>query len=46
MGIPFTNTYARLPERFYSKSVPAKVPGAELIRLNAVLAEELGIDAG
>jgi len=44
MFIPFDNTYARLPERFYSQVVPARVPGAELIRVNRGLAEELGID--
>ncbi len=44
MGIPFQNTYARLPERFFSKQAPAKVPEPSLIRANAELAAELGID--
>ena len=44
MIIPFDNTYARLPERFYSRVAPAQVPGAELVRVNRGLAEELGID--
>ena len=44
MGIPFQNTYSRLPERFYSKQEPAKVPDPNLIRTNPELAEELGLD--
>ncbi len=44
MGIPFQNTYSRLPERFFSKQEPAKVPGPGLIRVNPELAEELGLD--
>ncbi|MGJ8634900.1 MAG: protein adenylyltransferase SelO [Luteolibacter sp.] len=46
MGIPFQNTYARLPERFFSEEAPVKVPGAELVRVNEGLAAELGIEAG
>ena len=45
MRIPFDNTYVRLPGRFYSRVDPARVPGAELIRVNRALAGELGIDA-
>ena len=44
MGIPFQNTYSRLPERFYSKQEPTKVPDPKLIRANRSLAAELGID--
>ena len=44
MGIPFQNTYARLPERFFSKQTPAKVPSPRLLRKNDALAAELGID--
>ncbi len=43
MGIPFQNTYARLPERFYSKQQPASAPEPILIRTNPALASELGI---
>ena len=43
--IPFSNTYARLPERFYSRQAAAHVPHPTLIRANDALAEELGIDA-
>ncbi len=42
--IPFDNTYARLPERFYSKQGAAAVPAPKLLRANAALAVELGID--
>ncbi len=44
MGISFQNTYARLPERFFAKQTPVKVPEAMLIRKNDALAMELGID--
>ncbi|MCP5536812.1 MAG: YdiU family protein [Akkermansiaceae bacterium] len=44
-AIPFDNTYARLPERFYVKQEPARVPGAGLVKVNGKLAEQLGIDA-
>jgi serine/tyrosine/threonine adenylyltransferase len=46
MNIAFDNTYARLPERFFAKQCPARVPEAKLIRLNFELAERLSIDAG
>lgn len=45
MRIPFDNTYAKLPERFYSREEPVGVPSPELVRVNDGLAEELGIDA-
>ncbi|HEX4158345.1 MAG TPA: YdiU family protein [Rhizomicrobium sp.] len=40
----FDNSYARLPERFYARLAPAKVSAPRLIRVNAPLAQELGID--
>jgi uncharacterized protein YdiU (UPF0061 family) len=40
----FDNTYARLPDRFYAKLAPEKVAAPRLIRVNAPLARELGID--
>ena len=43
MPIAFDNTYARLPERFYSRVNPARVPEPKLIRVNRGLATELGI---
>ncbi|MEE9369273.1 MAG: YdiU family protein [Pontiella sp.] len=42
--IPFDNTYARLPERFYAKQGAATVPAPKLLRANTALATELGID--
>lgn len=46
MNIAFDNTYARLPERFFTKQVPAQVPEPKLIRLNAALAAKLRMDIG
>lgn len=43
--IAFDNTYARLPERFYSRIHPTPVAEPGLIKLNLQLAEELGLDA-
>jgi serine/tyrosine/threonine adenylyltransferase len=40
----FDNTYARLPERFYARVDPTPVPAPRLIRVNAGLAECLGLD--
>ena len=44
MNIPFDNTYAQLPERFFAKQEPARVPEPTLIRLNRELAVQLSID--
>jgi len=44
--IPFDNSYARLPDRFFARVDPARRPAPELIRVNASLAAELGLDAG
>ena len=44
-AIPFDNTYARLPERFYSRVRPSAVATPGLIQLNVRLAEQLGLDA-
>ncbi len=46
MNILFDNTYARLPERFFTKQAPARVPEPKLIRLNLRLAAKLSIDTG
>ncbi|MBA4781800.1 MAG: YdiU family protein [Rhizobiales bacterium] len=43
-GIPFDNSYARLPEHFYVRQKPTPVAAPRLIRVNRALAEELGID--
>jgi uncharacterized protein YdiU (UPF0061 family) len=42
--IHFDNTYARLPERFFIRQQPARVPEPRLVRLNLRLAATLSID--
>ncbi len=42
--IPFDNRYARLPERFHQRVDPTPVTAPALLKVNAALAEELGID--
>src|SRR4051794_15223804 len=42
--IPFDNTYARLPENFHARVNPTPVAAPKLIKVNAALAEYLGID--
>jgi len=44
MTIPFDNTYARLPGRFFAKQIPATVPAPTLIKVNLALAKVLAID--
>ena len=43
-AIPFDNSYARLPEQFFTELDPTPVADPALIRVNIVLARELGID--
>ena len=43
-ALRFDNSYSRLPESFYSRVEPARVPEPRLIRVNQPLAEQLGID--
>ena len=45
LDLPFDNSYAALPERFYSKLAPTPVAEPSLIALNHALAESLGLDA-
>ncbi|MGJ8657548.1 MAG: protein adenylyltransferase SelO [Akkermansiaceae bacterium] len=42
--IPFSNTYVKLPEHFYQRIDPSKVPAPTLIAVNDELARDLGID--
>ncbi len=42
--LPFDNSYARLPERFFAALAPTPVSAPELIALNEALADELGLD--
>src|SRR5690554_5214781 len=44
MTLRFDNTYAALPERFYSRVNPEPVASPEVIRVNDALAEQLGFD--
>ena len=44
LRIPFDNSYARLPERLYARRDPIPVAAPILVRVNAPLAELLGID--
>ena len=41
--IPFANTYARLPERFFARVPPTPVAAPRLVRLNTALAAQLGL---
>jgi len=41
---PFDNSYAQLPERFYTRQLPVPVAAPDLIRVNHVLANHLGFD--
>ncbi|MEI7712514.1 MAG: YdiU family protein [Rhodospirillales bacterium] len=42
--IPFANSYARLPERFFARLPPTPVAAPRLIKVNIALAEQLGLD--
>ncbi len=44
MPTQFDNSYARLPERFYTRQAPVPVAAPQRISLNAPLARELGLD--
>jgi len=43
--LPFDNTYARLPDRFFAKVDPTPVRKPALVKINEPLAELLGLDA-
>ncbi len=38
------NSYAQLPERFFSRLPPTRVAAPQLVKLNVALARELGLD--
>jgi uncharacterized protein YdiU (UPF0061 family) len=46
LHIPFDNTYAALPPRFYTRQVAQPVKAPRLIAFNAALAADLGITPG
>jgi uncharacterized protein YdiU (UPF0061 family) len=45
VAFAFDNSYARLPERFYSRVAPTKVRAPKVVKINAGLAELLGLHA-
>jgi serine/tyrosine/threonine adenylyltransferase len=45
LRLPFDNSYARLPDRFYARLPPTPVRAPRLIKLNTALAAQLGLDA-
>ena len=45
LRIPFDNSYAALPDRFFARIAPTAVDRPELIALNVDLARELGLDS-
>ena len=44
-SIPFDNSYATLPDRFYTRMSPTPVGDPGVLAINAPLADKLGIDA-
>ncbi len=42
--VPFDNTYARLPDRFFARVSPTPVVAPKLVRLNRDLASHLNLD--
>lgn len=46
LNIPFDNSYARLPDTFYSRLAPTPVRAPSLICFNQRLADELGLTGG
>ena len=44
MTVAFDNSYARLPDRFFTRQDPIPVSAPALIRLNDALAGDLGLD--
>ena len=46
MNFAFDNTYARLPDRFFSRVAPTRVRDPRVIKVNSHVARLLGLDAG
>jgi uncharacterized protein YdiU (UPF0061 family) len=44
-GGQFDNSYARLPQRFYARLNPTPVRNPRMVKFNAPLAEDLGLEA-
>ncbi len=45
LDLPFDNSYARLPDRFFTEMSPTPVTSPSLVALNEPLAARLGLDA-
>ncbi len=43
-SLPFDNSYARLPERFFARLAPTRVAAPRLMAFNDALAAEIGLD--
>ena len=43
LHIPFDNSYARLPERFFTRMAPTPVAAPEMLAFNQALADDLGL---
>ncbi|WP_224814491.1 YdiU family protein [Hasllibacter sp. MH4015] len=43
VAFPFDNSYARLPDRFFTRQAPVPVSAPKLIAINTPLAERLGL---
>jgi uncharacterized protein YdiU (UPF0061 family) len=46
LHMPFDNSYARLPDRFFARLDPTPVAEPRLLKLNEALARDLGLDPG
>ena len=44
MHFPFQNSYAALPDNFFARVAPTPVAAPRLVKLNRLLAEQLGLD--
>jgi len=44
LHLPFDNSYAKLPERFFARINPTPVAKPNLVRINSPLARHLGLD--
>jgi uncharacterized protein YdiU (UPF0061 family) len=44
LALPFDNSYARLPDRFFARQAPVPVAAPGLIAVNDALARRLGLD--
>ena len=45
MPFTFDNSYARLPQRFYSNQLPTPVASPSVVKVNHALATQIGVNA-